>query len=104
MFTANAETEDDMLRSRLFYCLTTFAQSTYFSNKKKWKHGAASYDFISEAYTYITRDRPLQINDFIETELDLKVDDDLMQNIEEQDLQYLAGIIKYRKIIFDMYE
>jgi hypothetical protein len=61
-------------------------------------------DFISDCYTYITRDRELQINTMIEGELKNLNDEEIsaIQNdIQKQDEYYCNGILQHRKQIFN---
>jgi hypothetical protein len=102
MFGAKKEQMcSDFLQNFLFDTLVSF-HDTAFKEYCKMDDGAAY--FITDCYTYITRDRALTLNSIIESELN-GVDDDeynaLIEDLKRQDDHYCNGIVLHRKLIFN---
>lgn len=100
MFSAHQYECDDPLRELLFRYTTSFVESNEYDNTN-WRavdNGIAVKDFLSDAYTYITRDRPLKVDRCIEEELaGNSVWSDIL---ESDDSRYMQGIIGFRKFLF----
>jgi len=100
MFNARQHEYDDPLRELLFRHTASFVESEEYSdtNWRAVENGLAVKDFLNDAYTYITRDRPLKVDCCIEEEL---VGNNTWSNIlESDDSRYMQGIIAFRKFLF----
>lgn len=102
MFGAKKEEiNSDPLQSLLFDSLVYFYESMMADNQnipKELEH------FVSDCYTYITRDRLIQINGLIEAELNSLSDEEILQkqnDLSGQDQYYCNGIVQNRKYIFN---
>jgi hypothetical protein len=97
----NQEPEYDFLQSLMFNTVVSFYNRM---SSGPINVSAEVADFISDCYTYITRDRELQINSMIEAELKNLNDEEMNQiqnDIQKQDEYYCNGILQYRKQIFN---
>lgn len=100
MFSAQQHEGDDALRELLFLYTTSFVVSNKYrdTNWQATENGLAIKDFFSEVYTYITRDRPLNVDRCIEEEL---AGNNMWSNIlESDDLRFMQDIIRFRKFLF----
>ncbi len=100
MFSARQTETDDTLRELLFLYTTSFVESNEYcdTNWQAVENGIAIKDFFSEAYTYITRDRPLNVDRCIVEEL---AGNNVWLNIlESDDLRFMQDIIRFRKFLF----
>jgi hypothetical protein len=102
MFSARQTGSDDPLRELLFSKTVSFVESTEYANTD-WntiRNGAVLKDFLSDAYTYITRDRPLAIDQTIEQEL-LQDEEPRDQTVlEYDDVHNMQIILNCRKLLF----
>lgn len=100
MFNAPQYECDDPLRELLFRYTVSFVESEQYSDTD-WRaveNGVAVKDFLSDAYTYITRDRPLKVDRCIAHELE---GESVWLNIlESDDVRYMQGIVHFRRFLF----
>lgn len=100
MFSAPQHECDDPLRELLFRYTISFVESKQYSdtNWRAVENGIAIKDFLSEVYTYITRDRPLKVDRCIAEEL--QGNSVWTSILESDDSRYMQGIISFRKFLF----
>jgi hypothetical protein len=98
MFSASQCSCDDPLRELLFCQITRFIESEKYAETNWYAvaDGVAAKDFFSDAYTYITHDRPLKVDLCIEQEL---ASNDDWANLESNDTRYMQGIVSFRKFL-----
>jgi hypothetical protein len=100
MFNAPQHECDDPLRELLFRYTASFVESKEYrdTNWRGVENGIVIKDFLSDAYTYITRDRPLKVDRCIAEEL---AGNSVWTSIlETDDSRYMQGIISFRKFLF----
>ena len=99
MFSAHQYECDDPLRELLFSYTVSFIESEQYADTD-WhaiENGIAVKDFLSDVYTYITRDRPLKVDRCITEELaGNSVWSDIL---ESDDARYMQGIIGFRRFL-----
>jgi hypothetical protein len=102
MFSARQTESDDPLRELLFSKTVSFVESPEYAHTD-WstiRNGVVLKDFLSDAYTYITRDRPLAIDQIIEQEL-LQDEEPRDQTVlEYDDVHNMQIILNCRKLLF----
>jgi hypothetical protein len=101
MCAKKEEPYSDFLQSLMFNTVVSFHDSQF---KEYCNLNDDAVYFITDCYTYITRDRQLMINSIIETELNNNNNEELNQLIEDlktQDDYYCNGIATNRKLIFN---
>jgi hypothetical protein len=101
MFSARQHESDDQLRELLFSKTVTFVESKAYANTD-WhsiKNGFSHKAFLRDAYTYITRDRLIKMNEIIEQEI-LQDEEPEWSNIENEDTYYMQGLFDCRKLLF----
>ncbi len=102
MFSARQTESDDPLRELLFSKTVSFVESAEYKHTdwKSIKNGAALKNSLSDAYIYITRDRPLAIDQTIEQEL-LQDEEPRDQTVlEYDDIHNMQIILNCRKLLF----
>ena len=102
MFSARQTETDDPLRELLFSKTVSFVESAEYAHTdwKSIENGIALKDFLSDVYTYITRDRPLAIDQTIERELlRIEVPHDKLA-LENDDIRNMQLILNCRKLLF----
>lgn len=103
MFTAKKDKHEynsDFLQSFMFESLVCFQENIV---NKTVNVSQELKDFTLDCVTYITRDRELQINALIETELENCNDKKMHQmkaDLYKQDEYYCNAIVQHRKRIF----
>ena len=100
MFNANKTYCDDPLRESIFSHTVAYIESEEYAGIQ-WnavKNGIAVKDFLSDAYIYITRDRPLKLNELIAQEV--RNGDPEWCTLEYDDIRYMQGIVAHRKFLF----
>ena len=97
----NQEPEYDYLQSLMFDSLVSF-YNRICSGEIEVSDDVEC--FAADCYTYIIRDRQIQINTMIECELNNPYSEEYIQiqnDIQKQDEYYCNGILQYRKQIFN---
>jgi len=102
MVSAKKEKDNsDFLQSFMFDSLLSFHKDITTGNINV-SHELEN--FASDCHTYITRDRPLQLNRLIEAELNHLDDEEILQmqnDLSKQDEYYCICILQHRKYIFN---
>lgn len=91
----------DILQSLLFDTLVTFHDSQF---KEYCNTDDEAAYFITDCYTYITRDRQLALDSITEAELYGASDEEftqLLEDLKTQDTYYCKGIVSHRILIFN---
>jgi len=101
MFTSSSSIDNDPVRSILFACTIEFVKSRGFPIMKMTEDAR---NFFGEFLQYVERDRPLQVNEIIEAELNCENTHLFKCYLEENDVEYLHGIMNHRNLIFDSHE
>jgi len=102
MFSARKTQSDDPLRELLFSKTVSFVESAAYKRTdwKSIKNGVALKNALSDAYIYITRDRPLAINQTIEQELLQDEETRDWDVLEYNDVHNMQIILNCRKLLF----
>jgi len=100
MFSASQHDCDDPLRELLFRHAASFVESKQYlhTDRSSIENGIAVKDFLSDAYTYIMRDRPLKVDRCITQELE--GNNVWTAILESDDSRYMQGIIHFRRFLF----
>jgi len=102
MFSARQTESDDPLRELLFSKTVSFVESAEYK-RTKWKsikNGVALKNYLSDAYIYITRDRPLAIDQTIEQELLQDEEPRDQSELEYDDVHNMQLILNCRQLLF----